>query len=1364
MTISMSLRSLTHLALAALLMAPAVADEARLDTFESEDGRSYFALTVPPVAAAGDESRDVVVLVDTSASQAGFFRDTAMAALESCVASLAADDRVQIMAADLEARPLNEGLASPKSSQVSQAIATVRREPPLGSTDMEAALKAAAETLATSGERQRTIVYIGDGMSPANLIQTETFGRLVAELRGQGISVNSYAVGPQLDAELLAALANQTGGNLFVDTKMTWPDEEEGINTQRALEENERRGGKVGETLADWVHATVIYPSHSEWPSSVTKAYPNQLPPLRSDRETIVVGEFVSEPTSGESLLRAEVAGGTMEWNVVHEPGAVDLPFLPQLVENAAADDGLTLTTLGSRGLQETGRILLSSVEDLTNLAERAVSLGDRESAEHIAEAILRREPGNTRARTIQNWAQREDEAAPVAPKGAQGPGPVADDGELNLVRVAQAPEIMPTPSEAESLLLGPESGEMIDGVPARDAVIDGSYLTEVDRQNRIFSEMLEKEVEVAIANARDTMRTSPAVASQNLKLMLENVRRASQLVPEVRAQLIDRLQNVLQETARAATVEAELRQEAEQRAAMLREQRMINDRLLRQIEKEKQLIARMNALLDENRYEEAQELAQIVYEVDPDGVTPVVAELHSRFERYHYVQMIQRERRHRAAWETWFQVELSSQPMPDEPPIIYPAAEVWEELTNRREKYKAVDLAGQDGAEQRINRALSDPLNSLGLEFQGAPLSEVVSFLREEYNIEVQLDLQALDDLGLSPDDPIDVNLRNISLRSALRIMLRQLDLTYVISDEVLLITSEEEALTRLQVKVYPVADLVLPIQTPNQGGFGSAGGGGGGFGGGGGGQGGFGGGGGGFGGGGGGFGGGGGGFGGGGAFSVPDETSEAVTEEPVTENADQTAPTDHSPASEQPEVPAGHVEIDESVSPELFWDGYFGAKIHDPAHVRGVVRNLMGEGKYPHVAAAIQSALRHGQPQPWMYEALAISLRMDGRDKAEIERAVMSAIDFARSTEELMFIAQYLTQLDLSSRALQVYQQVVKIDPLRSEAYALGLRAAQHANDAEGLRWATVGILEQAWPAEQEIVQETAWRVAKATIEQLVKDGKREEAKAYKQAISKAMERDCVIRVSWTGDADVDLSVEEPGGSICSPIDPRAAGGGVNMGDTYTGVEGQESGVFSETYVCPRGFAGDYRAKITSSWGDVTAGKVTVDVYQHLNTDKVEHKRQTLDLKEDGLLVEFNLAQGRRTEPLENQLLARAVERQEAVSRAVLAQQIGSLEDPSGYPIRDPNDRRELLRRRLLAERGGAVGFQPVIVTLPEGTNFFATGVVSADRRYVRITTVPFFSTIGDVATFTFAGSGAEVDDGGDDGGDGGGDGGAG
>jgi general secretion pathway protein D len=52
-------------------------------------------------------------------------------------------------------------------------------------------------------------------------------------------------------------------------------------------------------------------------------------------------------------------------------------------------------------------------------------------------------------------------------------------------------------------------------------------------------------------------------------------------------------------------------------------------------------------------------------------------------------------------------------------------------------------------------------------------------------------------------------------------------------------------------------------------------------------------------------------------------------------------------------------------------------------------------------------------------------------------------------------------------------------------------------------------------------------------------------------------------------------------------------------------------------------------------------------------------------------------------------------------------------------------------------------AAAQQPVIVVLNEGTSLSVQAVVSADRRFVRLTMVPFFSQIGDVKEFTFTGS---------------------
>jgi general secretion pathway protein D len=46
------------------------------------------------------------------------------------------------------------------------------------------------------------------------------------------------------------------------------------------------------------------------------------------------------------------------------------------------------------------------------------------------------------------------------------------------------------------------------------------------------------------------------------------------------------------------------------------------------------------------------------------------------------------------------------------------------------------------------------------------------------------------------------------------------------------------------------------------------------------------------------------------------------------------------------------------------------------------------------------------------------------------------------------------------------------------------------------------------------------------------------------------------------------------------------------------------------------------------------------------------------------------------------------------------------------------------------------------PIIVVLNEGTSLNVQAVVSNDRRFVRLTLVPFFSKIGDVEEFTFEG----------------------
>jgi hypothetical protein len=245
--------------------ANATALAAELKSFEREDGQNFFALSLsaPEAAAAKDDGRDVVILFDTSASQTGMYRDTALAALEACVAKLGSADRVQIMAVDLEARRLTNEFVPVGSEELRQTLAALRNEPPLGSTDMELVLRSAADCFREARATGRTVLYIGDGLSAANLLGTDTFRQLVETFSTARIAITSYAIGPQCDGRLLAALANQTGGNLYIAEPIAMADEAAQVSQQRAQEENVRRGAGAGAMLAEWTRASVYWPRKS---------------------------------------------------------------------------------------------------------------------------------------------------------------------------------------------------------------------------------------------------------------------------------------------------------------------------------------------------------------------------------------------------------------------------------------------------------------------------------------------------------------------------------------------------------------------------------------------------------------------------------------------------------------------------------------------------------------------------------------------------------------------------------------------------------------------------------------------------------------------------------------------------------------------------------------------------------------------------------------------------------------------------------------------------------------------------------------------------------------------------------------------
>lgn len=142
---------------------------------------------------------------------------------------------------------------------------------------------------------------------------------------------------------------------------------------------------------------------------------------------------------------------------------------------------------------------------------------------------------------------------------------------------------------------------------------------------------------------------------------------------------------------------------------------------------------------------------------------------------------------------------------------LVMPLTNSWTRADEKEEHSPGVMAIPLQNApaEEKIRQALQEPTT---VDFLDTPLEDVLNFIEDLHAIPVVVDKRALDDLGLDLGEPITIALINVSLRSALDLILRDLDLTFVIDSEVLMITSIEEAETMLSVMIYPVKDIIEP------------------------------------------------------------------------------------------------------------------------------------------------------------------------------------------------------------------------------------------------------------------------------------------------------------------------------------------------------------------------------------------------------------------------------------------------------------------------------------------------------------------------------------------------------------------------
>jgi hypothetical protein len=119
-------------------------------------------------------------------------------------------------------------------------------------------------------------------------------------------------------------------------------------------------------------------------------------------------------------------------------------------------------------------------------------------------------------------------------------------------------------------------------------------------------------------------------------------------------------------------------------------------------------------------------------------------------------------------------------------------------------ERKGVIDFAA---ASAKIEAALNEETR---FEFEELPLHEVAEYLEDLHKIPIQIDGKSLENSGLGSDIPITKSVGGISLESALNRLLYELELTFVIENEVLMIATIELAAMNRELKVYPAIELL--------------------------------------------------------------------------------------------------------------------------------------------------------------------------------------------------------------------------------------------------------------------------------------------------------------------------------------------------------------------------------------------------------------------------------------------------------------------------------------------------------------------------------------------------------------------------
>jgi hypothetical protein len=108
---------------------------------------------------------------------------------------------------------------------------------------------------------------------------------------------------------------------------------------------------------------------------------------------------------------------------------------------------------------------------------------------------------------------------------------------------------------------------------------------------------------------------------------------------------------------------------------------------------------------------------------------------------------------------------------------------------------------------EQAIVRALNTPIS---VNFKGDRFQDVIEYLATVTNQPILLDKTDLQEAQIDYETPVNLSVKNVTVRTILRKILGEYGLTYIIKDETIQVVSQAKARETMTVRAYPVGDML--------------------------------------------------------------------------------------------------------------------------------------------------------------------------------------------------------------------------------------------------------------------------------------------------------------------------------------------------------------------------------------------------------------------------------------------------------------------------------------------------------------------------------------------------------------------------